>query len=211
MSGPIRIAIASGKGGTGKTTIATNLAVVLAETGQHVAYVDCDVEEPNGHLFLNPVIKKTQEVSIPVPEVDTARCTLCGACGRACRYSAILMLPKEVLTFTKLCHGCGGCALACAEGAIREVPRVTGIVEYGVSGQVTFVHGKLNVGEAMAPPVIRAVLDAAPKNATLVLDAPPGNVVPGDRVSQDLERRPLGNGAHALWTQRSQAGRGNGA
>jgi len=178
MSRPIRIAVASGKGGTGKTTIATNLAVVLAETGTRVAYVDCDVEEPNGHIFLKPTIRKIREVSIPVPEVDESRCTLCGACGKACRHSAILVLPKKVLTFPKLCHGCGGCSLACPEGAIREVPRVTGVVEEGVSGQVTFVDGKLNIGEAMAPPVIRAVLEAAPKDCMLVLDAPPGTSCP---------------------------------
>jgi MinD superfamily P-loop ATPase len=178
MKRPIRIAVASGKGGTGKTTIATNLAVVLAETGVPVAYVDCDVEEPNGHIFLKPTIEKCQDVSIPVPEVDESRCTLCGACGTACRYSAIVALPKKILTFPKLCHGCGGCAIACHEGAIREVPRVTGVVEEGVSGHVTFLQGKLNIGEAMAPPVIRAVLDAAPIDRTLVLDAPPGTSCP---------------------------------
>jgi MinD superfamily P-loop ATPase len=178
MKQPIRIAIASGKGGTGKTTIATNLAVVLAETGVPTAYVDCDVEEPNGHIFLNPTIQECQEVSIPVPEVDEARCTLCGACGKVCRYSAIVALPKKILTFPKLCHGCGGCLIACTAGAIREVPRVTGVVEKGVAGDVTFLQGKLNIGEAMAPPVIRAVLGAAPKDRTLVLDAPPGTSCP---------------------------------
>ncbi|NMB77264.1 MAG: P-loop NTPase [Myxococcales bacterium] len=178
MSGALRIAVASGKGGTGKTTIATNLAVVLAETGARTAYVDCDVEEPNGHLFLRPAIHATREVSIPVPEVDEARCTLCGACGKACRYSAILALPKKVLTFAKLCHGCGGCMLACPEGAIREVPRLTGLVEEGAAGQVSFLQGKLNVGEAMAPPVIRAVLAAAPTEGTTIIDAPPGTSCP---------------------------------
>lgn len=178
MSGALRIAIASGKGGTGKTTIATNLAVVLAETGARTAYVDCDVEEPNGHLFLRPTIQATREVSILVPEVDEARCTLCGACGKACRYSAILALPKKVLTFAKLCHGCGGCTLACPEGAIREVPRLTGLVEEGAAGQVSFLQGKLNVGEAMAPPVIRAVLAAAPTEGTIIIDAPPGRSCP---------------------------------
>jgi MinD superfamily P-loop ATPase len=175
---PIRIAVASGKGGTGKTTIATNLAVALAATGAPVAYVDCDIEEPNGHIFLKPTIERRRDVSMPVPEVDQARCTLCGACGTACRYSAILVLPKKVLTFPKLCHGCGGCTFACPEGAIREVPRVTGVVERGVSGQVTFLHGKLNIGEAMAPPVIRAVLEEAPSDCTVVLDAPPGTSCP---------------------------------
>jgi len=174
----LTIAVASGKGGTGKTTIATNLAVVLAESGARTAYVDCDVEEPNGHLFLKPTIQTTCPVSIPVPEIDQTRCNLCGDCGRVCRYSAILALPQKVLTFPKLCHGCGGCTLACAPGAIREVLRVTGVVQEGRAGQMTFLQGKLNVGEAMAPPVIRAVLAAAPTEGTTVIDAPPGTSCP---------------------------------
>lgn len=178
MTRPIRIAVASGKGGTGKTTITTNLAVALAEAGTPVACVDCDVEEPNGHIFLRPTGLRSRDVSIPVPEVNTARCNLCGACGKACRYSAIVVLPTRVLTFPKLCHGCGGCLLACPEAAIREVPRVTGVVEEGVSGRVIFRQGRLNVGEAMAPPVIRAVLEGAPTDRTLVLDAPPGTSCP---------------------------------
>jgi MinD superfamily P-loop ATPase len=178
MSRGLRIAIASGKGGTGKTTIATNLAVVLARAGVRATYVDCDVEEPNGHLFLAPTIRSTREVSIPVPEVDERRCTLCGACGRVCRYSAIVALPAKVLTFAKLCHGCGGCTLACKESAIREVPRAIGVVEQGVAGPVGFLQGKLDVGEAMSPPVIRAVLAAAPTEGTVVIDAPPGTSCP---------------------------------
>lgn len=197
MSG-LRIVIASGKGGTGKTTLATNLAVSLADTGRPTAYIDCDVEEPNGHIFLRPTISTRREVSIPVPEVDMTRCTLCGACGKACRYSAILMLPKRVLTFPKLCHGCGGCTLACPSLAIREVPRVIGVVEEGLAGAVLFRQGRLDVGEAMAPPVIRAVLASAPekrvaagqavlaqerakrasRNCTIVIDAPPGTSCP---------------------------------
>jgi len=178
MRRPIRIAVASGKGGTGKTTIATSLALAMAGQGEHVAYVDCDVEEPNGHIFLEPAILRSRAVTMPVPEVNETLCSSCGACGEACRYSAIVALPNKVITFPKLCHGCGGCALACAEGAIREVPRSIGVVEVGVSEQMSFLHGKLNVGEAMAPPVIRAVLDAAPNDHTLVLDAPPGTSCP---------------------------------
>lgn len=178
MSGSLRIAVASGKGGTGKTTIATNLAVVLAETGAPTTYIDCDVEEPNGHLFLQPTLHVVRKVSIPVPEVDEAHCTLCGACGEACRYSAILALPKKVMTFAKLCHGCGGCTLACPEMAIREVPRIIGSVEEGAAGPLTFLQGRLTVGEAMAPPVIRAVLAAAPAEGTSVIDAPPGTSCP---------------------------------
>ena len=178
MSNPMRIAIASGKGGTGKTTIATNLAVVLADEGERIAYVDCDVEEPNGHIFLKPTFIGRHQVTIPVPEVDESHCTFCGVCGSACRYSAILMLPQKVLTFPALCHGCGGCSLACPVSAIREVPRSIGIVEEGLSGNVAFLHGRLDIGEAMAPPVIKALLDHVPQDHTLVLDAPPGTSCP---------------------------------
>lgn len=174
----MRIAIASGKGGTGKTTLATNLAVTVSDEGQPAAYLDCDVEEPNGHIFLKPIIQQSNRVTIPVPEVDESRCTYCGACGKACRYSAILVLKQKILTFPNLCHGCGGCTLACPEGAIREIPRSIGVVEKGASGRVAFVHGRLDVGEAMAPPVIRAVLDSAPDGHALFLDAPPGTSCP---------------------------------
>jgi len=178
MSNPLRIAIASGKGGTGKTTLATNLAVVLAEEGGRVAYVDCDVEEPNGHIFLRPSIRHSRQVTVPIPRVDESECTSCGACGAACRHSAILLLKDTVLTFPKLCHGCGGCALACPSGAISEVPRPIGVVEEGMSGPVAFLQGRLDVGEAMAPPVIKAVIDIAPPDRTLIMDAPPGTSCP---------------------------------
>ena len=178
MSRPLRLAVASGKGGTGKTTLDTSLATVLAEDGRSVGYVDCDVEEPNGHLFLTPSLPLRRVVTTWVPEVDESRCTRCGACGAACRFSAIVPLPNRVLTFPKLCHACGGCVLACKEQAIREIPRPIGVVEGGASGPLGFAHGRLEVGEAMAPPLIRALLEAAPRRETLVLDAPPGTSCP---------------------------------
>lgn len=178
VSEPFRIAIASGKGGTGKTTIAVNLAVALSEAGETVAYVDCDVEEPNGHIFLKPNIRCSTEVELLVPEVNLQRCTFCGACAKVCRFSAIAVLPKDVLTFPKLCHSCGGCVSACPEGAIREVSRTTGVVERGHSGHLGFLQGRLNIGEAMAPPVIRALLKASPADGILILDAPPGTSCP---------------------------------
>ncbi|PIU84804.1 MAG: (4Fe-4S)-binding protein, partial [Deltaproteobacteria bacterium CG06_land_8_20_14_3_00_44_19] len=111
------ISIASGKGGTGKTTIAINLALSLKD----VQYMDCDVEEPNGHLFLKPLIEERISVGIPVPQVDESRCTYCGKCAEICEFNAIVVIKKKVLLFPELCHGCGGCSYLCPEDAIEEV------------------------------------------------------------------------------------------
>jgi MinD superfamily P-loop ATPase len=173
----MRIAIASGKGGTGKTTVAVNLARILCRR-EAVQYVDCDVEEPNGHLFLTPSITQTAPVTIPVPDVRDDRCTHCGACSQLCQYHAIAVLNHMTLVFPELCHGCGGCARVCPEQAISEVGRPIGVVERGMAGSVAFVHGRLNVGEAMSPPLIRAVQALADPQATVILDAPPGTSCP---------------------------------
>ncbi len=169
------LAIASGKGGTGKTTIAVNLAAV---TGGPVTYADCDVEEPNGHIFLKPVMETSRTVGIPVPVVDREKCTGCGRCAQVCRYNALACVAGGVLVFAELCHGCGGCALACPEKAITEREHPIGVVETGRAGHIGFVQGRLNVGAAMSPPLIRAVRAAAASGGTLILDAPPGTSCP---------------------------------
>jgi MinD superfamily P-loop ATPase len=172
------IAVASGKGGTGKTTVATNLAWVAAAERRDVWYLDCDVEEPNGHLFLKPQIERSEPVTLAVPEVDVEKCTLCGQCGEICQYSAIVCIGQKVLTFPGLCHACGGCWLVCPEGAIREVAREVGVVEQGRAGKVDFVHGRLRIGEARAMPAIRAVKQHIPEKGFVILDAPPGTSCP---------------------------------
>jgi MinD superfamily P-loop ATPase len=174
----MRIAVASGKGGTGKTTVATNLAYVASRNGRSVAYVDCDVEEPNGHIFLKPQFETSTPVGTMIPKVDEALCTHCGRCGEICQYSAIAAMEKAVLVFPELCHGCGGCSLVCPAGAITEVLHETGTVQVGSAGAIRFVHGLLNVGQPMSPPVIRAVKQAAPAADLALFDAPPGTSCP---------------------------------
>jgi MinD superfamily P-loop ATPase len=169
------IAVASGKGGTGKTTIATNLARSI---GNNVQLIDCDVEEPNSHLFLNPEIEKSEEVHVPKPKVDMSKCTYCGECAKICRFSAIVVVKDNVLTFPDLCHGCGGCSLVCPESAISEIPKIIGILEQGKSGSLAFVHGRLEVGEIMSPPLINAARSKAREDGVVIVDAPPGTSCP---------------------------------
>ena len=169
------IAVASGKGGTGKTTIATNLAKSI---GNRVQLIDCDVEEPNSHLFLNPRIERTEEVHLPNPKVDLGKCNFCGECAKICRFSAIVVIKSNVLTFPELCHGCGGCVLVCPEDAISEIPKSIGIVEQGTSNSLAFIGGRLDVGEAMSPPLIKAARSLARDNALVIIDAPPGTSCP---------------------------------
>jgi len=169
------ISVASGKGGTGKTLIATSLALSLESDLQ---FLDCDVEEPNAHIFLKPVIERQEIVAIPIPRVNEEKCTLCGKCAEVCAFNAIAVLPKKVLVFPELCHGCGACSYLCPESAIAEAGRDIGIVEMGYSGHIEFIHGKLSVGEAMAPPVIREVKGHIDPMKTAVIDVPPGTSCP---------------------------------
>ncbi|MCD6214206.1 MAG: ATP-binding protein [Candidatus Desulfofervidus sp.] len=169
------VCIASGKGGTGKTTIAANLAAVLAEKAQ---YLDCDVEEPNGHLFLKPNIEHSEPVFVPVPKVDVAKCDFCRKCAEFCQFNAIAVLGKNILTFPELCHSCGGCKLICPKEAIFEIPKKIGKLEKGMAGEVEFIHGHLRIGEAMAVPLIERVKKERKPNKITIIDAPPGTSCP---------------------------------
>ena len=169
------ISIASGKGGTGKTTVATNLAVSL---GSAVQLLDCDVEEPNAHLFMHPVFDLTETVTTPVPEVDMDKCTLCGKCGDICQFKAIVVVGETVLPFEELCHSCGGCMAVCPEDAITEKGRELGIIQKGHRNGIEFIHGKLRVGEAMSPPLINKVLSYTDPARLTIVDAPPGTSCP---------------------------------
>lgn len=171
------ISIASGKGGTGKTTVAINLALALSDS-QSLKFLDCDVEEPNAYFFLKPKLSQKIPVSIPVPEINEKKCDFCGKCAEICEYNALAVLKDTVLVFAELCHGCGGCTLLCPEKAITEKDRQIGIMEIGSTGRITFIHGKLNIGEAMSPPLIRAVKKQIKPSDTVIIDAPPGTSCP---------------------------------
>jgi MinD superfamily P-loop ATPase len=171
------ISVASGKGGTGKTLVATSLALSLKDRCR-VQLLDCDVEEPNDHIFLRPVITGSEAVCIPIPRVDEAKCTFCGKCAEVCAYHAIVVFPKNVLIFPHLCHGCGACSYLCPKKAITEEGKEIGVVESGHADGVTFVQGRLNVGEAMPTPVIRKVKEQVNHEGLSIIDVSPGTSCP---------------------------------
>ena len=204
----MKITVASGKGGTGKTTVATSLALSLMmdcgprsmaerdlqnapdqahsaapaplRSGDHgpLFFLDCDVEAPNAHLFLNPVFERQQEVSILVPQVEDALCTYCGRCAEVCPWHAIAVVGKKVLVFPQLCHGCGSCTLACPESAITEIPNPIGVIESGLARDgIAFAQGVLNIGEPMAVPII-SQLKAQGTRPLTIIDASPGTACP---------------------------------
>jgi len=171
------ISVASGKGGTGKTLVATSLALSLEEK-LDLQLLDCDVEEPNDHIFIKPDFTETIAVSVPVPQVDENKCTGCGKCAEVCAYNAIAVVKGKVLTFPDLCHGCGACSYLCPENAITEVGRKIGVVEVGNADGVKFAHGKLSIGQPMAPPIIRKVKEQVDKQRVVIIDASPGTSCP---------------------------------
>jgi len=171
------ISVASGKGGTGKTLVATSLALSLGDKGK-VQLLDCDVEEPNAHIFVHSSLNQSQPVFIPVPLIDETKCTHCGECAEVCVYNAIAVLQEKVLIFAELCHGCGACSYLCPESAITEEGREIGVVEKGNSGNIEFIQGKLAIGEPMAPPLIREVKRHIDPTRMVIIDVPPGTSCP---------------------------------
>jgi len=171
----VRIAISSGKGGTGKTFIATNLAALACEAGEQVTYIDCDVEEPNGHLFLKPVNERTERMTVRAPiHIDPDKCTACGKCAAACHYNALAIVKDKALLFGELCHACGVCSLVCPEGAVIEDDKEIGELRHGKSGEIDFHYGLLKTAAGgMSPRLIQALKRHAREGLTL-LDSPPG-------------------------------------
>ncbi len=190
------VTIASGKGGTGKTTVAVNMAAALArsgEAGAQVRLLDCDVEEPNDHLFVNPRFSVREEVQVRRPQWNADLCTGCGRCMDACHYNAVAVVQKggaeaKVMIFPELCHACGVCSYVCPEGALIEHPVPIGTVEADPDGgEFYFAHGVLNVGEPLAPAVVRGVKRHAAPDGLTIIDAAPGTACPVVEAMEDAD------------------------
>lgn len=171
------LTVASGKGGTGKTTVSVNLAVLAAQGGRSVHFCDCDVEEPNAHLFLHPKFEDKKQITLPLPVVDQDLCRHCGKCAEICEFNAIISLPTKTIVFDDLCHACSGCWLVCPEKAIAQGERIIGETETGQAGQLHFTHGRLRIGETQVPPLVEAVTGGA-DSELIIRDAPPGVTCP---------------------------------
>lgn len=177
------ISVASGKGGTGKTTVAVNLALSM----DNVQLLDCDVEEPDSHIFIKPVFKRRDPVYVPIPVVDQKKCDGCGRCKEVCAYNAIAVTNKKVLIFPGLCHGCGSCTYFCPLDALKEKKEEIGVVEIGRKNRIEFIHGKLYIGKMTAPPVIRAVKKHIRSQRTTIIDVPPGTSCPVIAAIKDTD------------------------
>lgn len=168
----MKIAVLSGKGGTGKTLVSVNLASVAGPS----TYIDCDVEEPNGHLFFKPNVVRSEKVAVKIPVVDAAHCTGCRTCVEFCQYNALAFIRNKPLVFEEVCHSCGGCVLLCPQKALHEQEKNIGVVEDGYSGEVFVRTGMLNTGEVSGVPIIRKLHRELPDDTkTVLIDCPPGS------------------------------------
>lgn len=178
---PLKIAVASGKGGTGKTTIATSFALsIINDISESLLFLDCDVEAPNAHLFLKPQLTEEKPVEILIPEVNESLCTHCGECAKVCQFQAIAVLGNKTLVFPQLCHGCGSCTMICPANAIQEIPKSIGVLQKGTAGEIKFARGVMDIGEPMAVPIIRQLKKwVAPLEPQItIIDSPPGTSCP---------------------------------
>ncbi len=169
----MKIAVLSGKGGTGKTLVSVNLAAVA----QKSTYIDCDVEEPNGHLFFKPIDVQKEEVSVKIPQVDNERCSGCRKCVDFCKFNALAYIKDKLIIFEEICHSCGGCIMLCPEKALTEKEKSIGKIQRGISNEVAVYTGILNTGEASGIPIIKELLvdNRSQADEQTFIDCPPGS------------------------------------
>ena len=173
-----RIIVASGKGGTGKTTVAAALAMALKRGLAEVQFLDCDVEEPDAGIYLKPAIDSSSEVTIEVPVIDAEKCNGCGECQPICQYNAIAMESGSIITYAELCRGCGACKLVCPTHAITENERRIGVIESGTSDNLIFHRGVLDIGQHSTLPLIESLKSMARTDVPTILDSAPGTASP---------------------------------
>lgn len=167
----VKIAVLSGKGGTGKTLLSVNLAAVADQS----TYIDCDVEEPNGHLFFKPKNIKSEKISIKIPLADNSICNACRKCVDFCKFNALAYIKNKLIVFDEVCHSCGGCVLICPQKAISEREKVIGEIQKGDSKNVSVFTGILNIGEASGVPIIKQLLSNLKDEKYTFIDCPPGS------------------------------------
>jgi MinD superfamily P-loop ATPase len=172
------ISVASGKGGTGKTTIAVSMAHYLNKKGTPVSILDCDVEEPNVNLFLKSEIKVHETVYIPIPTLNEKKCNSCGKCEDICRFNAVVLIKGRPMIFNDICHSCGGCKLVCPTGALTEESKEIGTVEEGYLDNIRYIGGALKIGEAISPQLINSVKKHIIEEEINIIDTPPGTTCP---------------------------------
>lgn len=176
----MKIAIASGKGGTGKSTISVNFAYLLSKKYKNIALFDCDVEEPNCHIFLNPKFNYQEKVYVKTPKIDTKKCISCGKCVQICEFNAMTLIKDNVYIFEELCHGCNSCKFICPANAIIEDKRFVGVISADINEGLSFIQGETCIGEPISPSVIKKIKKfSGEKNFSIKLyDSPPGTSCP---------------------------------
>jgi len=167
----MKYAVISGKGGTGKTFVATNLASIM----ENPVYMDCDIEEPNGEIFLKTKIKELETAFSSVPSVDNSKCIGCKKCVEFCKFNAMALIIESVHIFENLCHSCEGCMLVCPQNAIKMENRAIGTIEYGIGKNLNTMTGKLNIGESTGMNIVKKMLDEVILEKDYVIDGPPGS------------------------------------